>query len=180
MTFKPSLCGISHHRLNVRWGFTNDTRGNHWFPIRVRHFRKNYGNEIESKGVQFPGRGAPEKLIGEANLQSPVIAQKILPKCHRNTRLGCVLTNATIKNRNLDWSTLLCGLPYQLTGFHTVKIQLHVPATSLYPKLTSCWRTTLHGSLWSSAWTKMHYFFHDLSFAHRLSTPAVSRTSWII
>ena len=24
----------------------------------------NYGNEIESKGVQFPGRGAPNKIIG--------------------------------------------------------------------------------------------------------------------
>ena len=34
------------------------------------------------------------KLIGAANLQSPVIARKFLPWCHRNTRLGCVLTNA--------------------------------------------------------------------------------------
>ena len=32
------------------------------------------------------------KLIGAANLQSPVIAKKLLPKCHRNARLGCVLT----------------------------------------------------------------------------------------
>ena len=59
--------------------FFYDTRGNHWFPIRVRHLGKNYGNEIESKGVQFPRRGAPEKLIGEANLQLPVIARKFLP-----------------------------------------------------------------------------------------------------
>ena len=30
--------------------------------IVVRHLRKNYGNEIESKGVQFPRRGvAPDK-----------------------------------------------------------------------------------------------------------------------
>ena len=27
---------------------------------------------MESKGVQFPGRAAPDKLIGAANLQSPV------------------------------------------------------------------------------------------------------------
>ena len=32
--------------------------------IRVRRFGKNYGNEIESKGVQFPGRGAPDKTNG--------------------------------------------------------------------------------------------------------------------
>ena len=30
--------------------------------IRVRHFGKNYGNDIESKGVQFPGRDAPDKI----------------------------------------------------------------------------------------------------------------------
>ena len=29
---------------------------------RVRHLRKNYGNEIESEGVQFLGRGAPDKI----------------------------------------------------------------------------------------------------------------------
>ena len=38
------------------------TGGNHWFRIRVRHLRKNYGNKIESEGVQFPGRGAPDKI----------------------------------------------------------------------------------------------------------------------
>ena len=34
-----------------------------------------YGNETESRGVQFPGRGAPDKInggMGAANLQSPV------------------------------------------------------------------------------------------------------------
>ena len=39
-----------------------ETRGNHWLRICVRHLRKNYANEIESKGVQFPGRGAPDKI----------------------------------------------------------------------------------------------------------------------
>ena len=38
------------------------TRGNHWLRIRVRHLQKNYGNEIESKGVQFLGRSAPDKI----------------------------------------------------------------------------------------------------------------------
>ena len=32
--------------------------------IRVRHLRKNYGNEIESKGVQLPGLGVPDKING--------------------------------------------------------------------------------------------------------------------
>ena len=44
-----------------------------------------YGNEIESKGVQFPGEMPLIKLIGAANLQSPVIARKFLPLCHRNS-----------------------------------------------------------------------------------------------
>ena len=35
-----------------------------------------------------------KKLIGAANRQSPVVTRKFLPLCHRNTRLGCVLTNA--------------------------------------------------------------------------------------
>ena len=38
-----------------------------------------YRNKIESKGVQFPGRKAPDKKIGVANRQSPVIARKSLP-----------------------------------------------------------------------------------------------------
>ena len=36
------------------------------------------------------------KLIGAANLQSPVKVRKFLPLCHRNAILGCVLTNAII------------------------------------------------------------------------------------
>ena len=54
-------------------------------------------NEIESKGVQFPAAEMSLiKLIGVANRQSSVIARKFLPYCHRNTRLGGVLTNAKI------------------------------------------------------------------------------------
>ena len=34
------------------------------------------------------------KLEGAANRQSHGIARKLLALCHRNTRLGCVLTNA--------------------------------------------------------------------------------------
>ena len=41
------------------------------------------------------------KLIGAANRQSPVIARRYLSLCHRNTRLGCVLTNALIKHYRL-------------------------------------------------------------------------------
>jgi len=32
------------------------------FSLGGRHLRKNYGNEFESKGVQFPGRGALDKI----------------------------------------------------------------------------------------------------------------------
>ena len=35
-----------------------------------------------------------KKLIGATNRQSPVVTRKFLPLWHRNTRLGCVLTNA--------------------------------------------------------------------------------------
>ena len=46
----------------------------------------------------FPAGMTLIKLIGVANLQWPVIARKFLPLCHRDTRLGCVLTN-TIKTK---------------------------------------------------------------------------------
>ena len=39
------------------------TGGNHWLGIRFCHLQKNYGKEIESKGVQFPCWGAPDKII---------------------------------------------------------------------------------------------------------------------
>ena len=63
--------------------------------VDYRSLFVNYGNEMESKGVQFPVAEMPLiKLIGAANRQSLVIGRKFLPLCHRNTRLGCVLTNA--------------------------------------------------------------------------------------
>ena len=34
------------------------------FSLGGRHLRKNYRNEFESKGVQFPGRDAPDKING--------------------------------------------------------------------------------------------------------------------
>ena len=46
---------------------------------------ENYGNEIESKGVQFPGRGTPDK-INRGGLQSPLIARKffaLVPQEHQ-------------------------------------------------------------------------------------------------
>ena len=48
------------------------------------------------KESSFPAEMPLIKLIEAANLQSPVIARKFLPLCHRNSRLGCVLTNAII------------------------------------------------------------------------------------
>ena len=53
-------------------------------------------NDNESKGVQFhTDEMLLIKLMGTANRQSSVIARKFVPLYHRNTRLGCVLTNAT-------------------------------------------------------------------------------------
>ena len=53
------------------------------------------GNENESKGVQFSEAELPLiKFIGAANQELPEISRKILPLYHRNTKLGCVLTNA--------------------------------------------------------------------------------------
>ena len=40
------------------------------------------------------------KLIRAANRQSPLIARKFLPVYHKNTRFGCVLTNATTAEQN--------------------------------------------------------------------------------
>ena len=48
----------------------------------------------------FPAGMPLIKLIGVANLQWPVIARKFLPLCHRDTRLGCVLTNTINQRRH--------------------------------------------------------------------------------
>ena len=48
------------------------------------------------KESRFPAEMPLIKLIEAANLQSPVIARKCLPLCHRNTRLGCALTDTII------------------------------------------------------------------------------------
>ena len=58
------------------------------------------------------------KSVGAANLQSPVIARKFLPLCYRNTRLGCVLTNAINKRticKKIDFNLL--RLFYSLVWF---------------------------------------------------------------
>ena len=63
-------------------------------------------NENESKGVQFhTDEMLLIKLMGTANRQSSVIARKFVPLYHRNTRLGCVLTNATsTKMKKKNWN----------------------------------------------------------------------------
>ena len=75
------------------------TSNNHWLWMRVRlvlrarhlHENETQGNENESKGVQFPAvKMSPIKFREAANRQSP--------EYHRNTRLGCVLTNAISRN----------------------------------------------------------------------------------
>ena len=44
--------------------------------------------EIESKGVQFPGQDAPDKISGAANRQSGTIPRKFMALNHRNTKIG--------------------------------------------------------------------------------------------
>ena len=49
------------------------------------------------------------KSVGASNLHSPVIARKFLPLCYRNTRLGCLLTNAINKRticKKIDFNLL--------------------------------------------------------------------------
>ena len=46
------------------------------------------------KESSFLAEMPPIKFIRAANLQSPVLVRKFQPECHRNTRLGCALTNA--------------------------------------------------------------------------------------
>ena len=56
-----------------------------------------YGNEIESKGVQFPGPDAPEKNQWGWLIGSRPRYLENLWLCTTGTRgLGCVLTNAII------------------------------------------------------------------------------------
>ena len=76
----------------------------------IRHAKETKGNENESKGVQFTAAEIPlKKWIGVANKQSPEIARKFLPLCHRNTRLGGVLRNAIIPYCTLNWVWDACG-----------------------------------------------------------------------
>ena len=42
-----------YHFYNLRWSLITDPRSSLTEKLR---------NEIESKGVQFPGRGAPDKI----------------------------------------------------------------------------------------------------------------------
>ena len=84
------------------------------------------------KESSFPAEMPLIKLILVANWQSPVIARKFLPLCHRNTSLGCVLTNA-IGRENL--------LKYQLDSFILCK---HVLAPTYLPPRRSEYVFTLH------------------------------------
>ena len=64
---------FSWKNLGVFWGkstswFVNPksvsflNRSNRWWRVCLRHIRKNYGNEMVLKGVQFPGWGTPDKI----------------------------------------------------------------------------------------------------------------------
>ena len=84
-------------------------RGNHWLRIHVGH------SSWKESRAEMP----LIKFIGAANRQSPLIARKFLPLCHRNTRLACVLKNAMIYCADeqgvqlklmpsVDWGNLCC------------------------------------------------------------------------
>ena len=66
------------------------------------------------KDSSFPAEMPLIKLIEAANLQSPAIARKFLPLCHRNTRLGCALVSQ--KNKT---AAMLVGIPK-----HPVRVKL--------------------------------------------------------
>ena len=76
-------------------------RGNHWLRIRVRHSSWK-GSRAEMPLIKF---------IGATNRQSPVIARKFLPLCHRNHQ---------IRMRFEERDDLLCkwtGCPTQTDAF---------------------------------------------------------------
>ena len=107
-----------------------------------------YGKVTETKSSRnessFPAEVPPIKFIGAANFQSPVIARKFLPQWHRNTRLGCVLTNSKIQitAQKVDVNVALSLSDSTLTpqkgrysiinGPHTSS---HFPAPFLLPAL---------------------------------------------
>ena len=80
------------------------TRGNHWLRIRVRHLRKNYGNEIESKGVQFHGRGAPDKInrggwyavARDSSKMSALVPQEHQIRMRSDEREHCTLYSLSV------------------------------------------------------------------------------------
>ena len=63
-----------------------------WFKLSfklelIMNYRSSfvtYGNEIESKGIQFPGRDTPDE---SANRQSPPITRTFVALHHRNTKI---------------------------------------------------------------------------------------------
>ena len=75
-----------------------------------------WGNEIDSKGVQFPAAEmSPIKLIGAANRQSPVVARKIsalVPKVHQVRRRSDGRENTKAKTfvQNYKLLLLLCTI----------------------------------------------------------------------
>ena len=73
---------------------------NHWLRIRVRHSRKNYGNEIESKGVQFPGRGAPDEINGGGWFA--VASESVLPRSATDLGLWQPCLNKLMHVKNLE------------------------------------------------------------------------------
>ena len=87
------------------------------------------------KESSFPAEMPLIKSILVANRQSPVIARKFLPLCHRNTSLGCVLTNA-IGRENL--------LKCQLDSFILCN---HVLAPTYLPPRRSEYVFTLHQTM---------------------------------
>ena len=52
--------------------------------------------KLSQKESSFPAEMPLIKLIGAANQQSRIIAQKFLPLCNGNARIGCILTNTII------------------------------------------------------------------------------------
>ena len=66
-----------------------------------------YGNEIESKAVQFPGQDVSDKISGAGNRQSPPITRKFVALYRRNTKVWMRLCSNSSIMLDRSWLYLI-------------------------------------------------------------------------
>ena len=83
-----------------------------------------YGNEIESKAVQFPGRDALIKSVGAGNRQSPPITRKFVALYRRNTKVWMRLCSNSSIMLDRSWLNLIpFSLPAERKIFYKPETQ---------------------------------------------------------